>query len=333
MKVAEQYKDSPYKFTQVYEIAERYLNDLGKDVYRSQANKLEKLLAESPFLKFGQGEVYDFQGLSPAEVRAWTLRAVEAKVKQGGNEDDANQRINQEDLYEQLFIFSKDQPNLWPFEVKGNGSLKIFQNGHLESFLQDEMSDGTVKTIFQQKGQIKWDIKKSNENSVRLLQLTRNSYGTMIMEHEVGSGSDGVGKQSGRGIIIRPNGVREEGWMEDFLFEGYGRTIKTNGYVYEGGFRRHNPEGEGELSYASGESYKGTLKDGNMEGYGVHTTAGGEVYKGQFRKNLRHGKGEVTWPSKGSYQGDFYEGAMQGVGKVMMANGNVYEGDLFANKP
>lgn len=65
------------------------------------------------------------------------------------------------------------------------------------------------------------------------------------------------GKFSGRGIFVRKDGSREEGyWYKDRL-EGFGRIIKANGYFYEGEFNNGIAEGQGKYKFSNGETYSG----------------------------------------------------------------------------
>lgn len=126
------------------------------------------------------------------------------------------------------------------------------------------------------------------------------------------------------------------------------------GVVYEGGFDRGMPNGQGRFSYPDGGSLQGTVRQGYCWGRAVQSKASGEVYTGEFEQDLRKGQGSVVFGDKELglffeggffndrfeeegklfkkgdliYSGGFMAGVYHGVGKKYYQNGDTYEGDF-----
>lgn len=75
--------------------------------------------------------------------------------------------------------------------------------------------------------------------------------------------------------------------------------FENNGNVYEGEYKKGNPDGFGVLYYSDGSIYKGNWKDGNWDGIGIHTVPSGKTYPGTYSKNVRIKEHAVNFEAPG----------------------------------
>ena len=92
---------------------------------------------------------------------------------------------------------------------------------------------------------------------------------------------------------IGPDGLPEDDTeVEDAagmrIFEG--RTL-----VYEGGWSRGKPNGQGRMVFRTGE-YVGDIRDGHAHGQGKVRWNDGTTHQGGFRHHRPHGRGMKTYP-------------------------------------
>lgn len=115
---------------------------------------------------------------------------------------------------------------------------------------------------------------------------------------------------------------------EDQNKNGFGRTVYSNGTIYEGNFKDGAADGFGTIRYKDGSVYRGEIRMGELHGRGSLQYAGGTVYEGDFQNDTFQGKGRMVYASGTVYEGDFQNGSPQGYGKYIFTNGARYEGEV-----
>ena len=82
------------------------------------------------------------------------------------------------------------------------------------------------------------------------------------------------------------------GYLNNGIFDRYGKVIYDNGNTYEGGFNNGLQQGMGTYTWASsGNSYYGEWDCGNIHGLGTYTWKNGASYRGMWEYDERHGEG------------------------------------------
>jgi len=82
------------------------------------------------------------------------------------------------------------------------------------------------------------------------------------------------------------------GYLNNGVFDRYGKVIYDNGNTYEGGFNNGLQQGMGTYTWASsGNSYYGEWDCGNIHGLGTFTWSNGDSYRGMWEYDERHGEG------------------------------------------
>ncbi|PRP86455.1 hypothetical protein PROFUN_05374 [Planoprotostelium fungivorum] len=142
----------------------------------------------------------------------------------------------------------------------------------------------------------------------------------------------------------------------DFVVEGIGVRLYSNGSKYQGHFANNKREGYGILYYANGKTeYDGFWKMDKKWGEGTHTNEDASVvykgqwkadeyhgaghlvspmeeYMGEWRHNKRDGRGCTTIPGAdaGKYDGEWKDDLADGKGTMLFNNGDRYDGDWKA---
>lgn len=203
---------------------------------------------------------------------------------------------------------------------------------------------------------------------------------TMVPVRFVGeaSGSTVAWNQASKTVVITSNPDREFGtykesgilyegktlsyvylgYMNNYIFEGFGSYIWSDGEMYIGNFDKDmrngygtntRPDGEkyvgnwendvqngyGTNTWPNGDVYIGNFKNTMIDGYGTFTFATGEKYVGNFQNNMRDGYGINTWPNGAKYEGYFKNNLRHGQGTNIQSNGykqtGLWENDKFIN--
>ena len=89
------------------------------------------------------------------------------------------------------------------------------------------------------------------------------------------------------------------GQHKDWIPEGRGRLVFTNGDIYWGDFHNGFFCGQGILKKKNGESYNGEFKDGEMNGHGVYKYASGDSFEGEFKDGKKLNKPNIYRWAKG----------------------------------
>ncbi len=157
------------------------------------------------------------------------------------------------------------------------------------------------------------------------------------------------GKRHGFGTMVYPNGVKYEGWFENYKRHGYGKLTNADGdVIYQGYFSRGRqkistgangdvweleyPDENGRIQYtfSNGRVYEAVSEFANM---GKVTTTEGNVYEGGYDKDgTLQGYALVNYANGDTFEGGFKDGQYFGQGKLTYAKGPVLEleGDFEA---
>jgi hypothetical protein len=63
--------------------------------------------------------------------------------------------------------------------------------------------------------------------------------------------------------------------------------FENNGNVYEGEYKKGNPDGFGVIYYFDGSVYRGNWREGNWDGVGIHIMPSGTTFSGTYSNNVR----------------------------------------------
>ncbi|XP_020574505.1 phosphatidylinositol 4-phosphate 5-kinase 9 [Phalaenopsis equestris] len=132
--------------------------------------------------------------------------------------------------------------------------------------------------------------------------------------------------------LLLPNGDMYSGTVLGNTPEGSGKYVWSDGYSYEGEWRRGMMHGNGKLSSPSGAFYEGDFSGGYMHGSGLYVGPDKSTYNGRWKLNLKHGLGQQNFPNGDVFNGSWIQGSIEGLGKYIWANKNVYEGYMRGGK-
>ncbi len=132
--------------------------------------------------------------------------------------------------------------------------------------------------------------------------------------------------------FVWSNGSRYRGEIDPRTKNMHGKGVLeyADGGVYEGEFKRDQPDGAGVLKYADGEVRRGTFVAGQLNGMGSILYANQTRYEGEFRAGEPNGHGRMEFSDGQLYEGTFVSGKYQGKGKLRYSTGSQYEGDFLA---
>ena len=121
------------------------------------------------------------------------------------------------------------------------------------------------------------------------------------------------------------------GYMNNYIFEGFGSQIWSDGDIYVGNYENDMANGYGTYSSSDGEKYAGNWKDDMANGYGTNTWPTGEKYVGNWKDDLRDGYGTNTWPTGEKYVGNWENDMRNGYGTYTWPTGEKYVGNWENN--
>lgn len=125
---------------------------------------------------------------------------------------------------------------------------------------------------------------------------------------------------------IFPNGDFYTGQWCDYVPQGQGKYLWTDGCMYVGEWEKGKTNGKGMFSWPSGATYEGEFKTGFMDGTGTYTGSSGDTYKGSWVMNMKHGKGTKSHPNGDFYDGEWKKEVQEGHGRYQWRKGNYYIG-------
>lgn len=142
------------------------------------------------------------------------------------------------------------------------------------------------------------------------------------------------GVYEGQAQDDKPHGVGELRISETEYYKGEwalgiinGKgVLKTNTFIYEGGFQGGAFHGKGSVNFFEKGKYKGEFLNGKFDGYGIFNWLCGKAYKGDWKDGRMEGTGHMTWPDGRSYQGHYLRGKKHGFGIFMYSDGREYKG-------
>ncbi len=147
--------------------------------------------------------------------------------------------------------------------------------------------------------------------------------------------------ESGKGLMVYPDGSRYEGYFLHNKPHGDGTFIYPNNDRYVGQFRNGLRNGTGRLYYASGGSAEGVWREGELagandrkgcvegdcaQGFGTYIFQDGAKYIGTFKDNYPEGRGIVLYGNGEKYEGEMAAGAFNGFGQLSTADGVRFTG-------
>lgn len=130
-----------------------------------------------------------------------------------------------------------------------------------------------------------------------------------------------------------PNGDIYEGQWKKGQPEGIGKMMYCNGDTYEGYWSMGKQSGQGKMVYGNKElsfsSYEGLWKEGLQEGIGKMVYRNGNEYEGNWIKGLESGQGRMVYKSNiyHVYDGLWQKGKPEGIGEMVYRNRDVYKGN------
>jgi hypothetical protein len=111
--------------------------------------------------------------------------------------------------------------------------------------------------------------------------------------------------ENGEGRMDYGQGVRYDGFFQNFVPHGLGRMEHPNG-AYTGNFERGVPHGLGAMTFPDGSKYQGAMENGQKHGNGRVDYPDGSVYEGGFHHNEKSGKGVTTHASGDQISGSWH---------------------------
>jgi len=147
-----------------------------------------------------------------------------------------------------------------------------------------EIKNEIVSNTLKQLQPFNWDTSTTFDETERQLKpLSHFNDGSMYE----GEWHPKTGLKDGRGVRIKGNGERYDGYWKDGMQNGYGRLIYANGDIYEGMWDNDRKHGKGVLK----------LPDTRL-------------YNGDWLNDKKHGNGVLIWPDGNAYDGDWHEDKM-----------------------
>jgi len=95
----------------------------------------------------------------------------------------------------------------------------------------------------------------------------------------------------GKGILVRPDGQRFEGYFEDGRAHGHGVFTAADGNTYDGQWVQDRAHGVGRYNHVDGSTYHGEWYHDEKCGKGTESWADGARYEGEFLHGSKHGHG------------------------------------------
>ncbi|HXI09265.1 MAG TPA: hypothetical protein VNK06_00560, partial [Thermodesulfobacteriota bacterium] len=92
-------------------------------------------------------------------------------------------------------------------------------------------------------------------------------------------------KQSGKGVLVWPDGDRYAGEFKNDMFDGFGTYTFADGRKYEGSWKDDKFNGRGTYSWPDGDRYVGEWKNGTSPS-GQLTRTDGTVISGSWEEIL-----------------------------------------------
>lgn len=121
--------------------------------------------------------------------------------------------------------------------------------------------------------------------------------------------------------------INGDTWEGDFIGDrpvGKGKISFASGNVYEGGWSKMGPDGNGVLTWPNGEIWTATFRDGEPVS-GKIEYPGGEVYEGSLNENGPHGFGKKRFSNR-TDEGEYRDGCRVGQGRMEWDDGDWYQG-------
>lgn len=225
----------------------------------------------------------------------------------------------------------KGEVNEWK-EPHGYGEL-YYKNGRIKykGYFKDGKKNGlgTSYWIFGQKiFRGEWESDKKTKNGYH---YTIHGLRKIITPHGntfIGSIKDN--KWNGYGIFYSTNKKIEGDWIykgdyylcdqgeSSFKFYPKNDTIEgivyiqwNNGDIYNGEWKKNQPNGVGEYKWKKGDFYIGEWKNGIRHGTGLYEFKNKDIYNGNWRNDKMNGSGHYITEDGGSFYGNWVDNIYQ----------------------
>lgn len=119
---------------------------------------------------------------------------------------------------------------------------------------------------------------------------------------------------------------QKTGCVSGSCFDGKGKYVYENGYVYIGDFVEGNRIGLGTLTSPDGDKYDGMWENDVFHGQGTYAWADGSKYTGEWKNGVQDGYGIYFYPNGDKYTGYFINNKFHGKGKYTWTDGSIQEG-------
>jgi hypothetical protein len=116
----------------------------------------------------------------------------------------------------------------------------------------------------------------------------------------------------------------------EFLKDGAGTEVTTNGCSYTGNYVGGQRAGKGVYACPGGYRFEGSYSGGQPNGVGVEVM-GAQKYEGEFSNGKRQGLGRMTYVDGSTYEGEFKNGLRDGTGTAVFKDGSQYVGEWKAD--
>jgi hypothetical protein len=117
----------------------------------------------------------------------------------------------------------------------------------------------------------------------------------------------------------------------EFLKDGAGTEVTTNGCSFTGNYLGGQRNGKGVYACPNGYRFDGSYSNGQPNGYGVEVI-GAQKYEGEFYNGKRQGMGKMTYTDGSTYDGQFKDGLRDGAGTAVFRDGSQYVGEWKADR-
>ncbi len=186
-----------------------------------------------------------------------------------------------------------------------------------------------VNAIYDRLGGFKYDEDTEEDRTKRTLKdLQTLASGNQYY----GFWNSETNLMEGKGVMIRSNGTRQDGYWKHGKMQGKSRVIFASGSIYEGWMDQSKKNGNGKYMHPDGGVYEGEWLMDMKSGRGVQTWPDGRKYVGEYLKDKQNGAGVMEWADGRKYDGQWLQGVEHGKGVFRYSDGKVYDGEWDMGK-
>lgn len=131
---------------------------------------------------------------------------------------------------------------------------------------------------------------------------------------------------NGNGVYLYSDKSRYEGPFANNQPNGKGQIYYASGSVFDGMTIAWVKTGFGKYNYYTKDYYEGNFKNDKFEGTGKFVTSDGSTYEGLYKEGQLNGNGALTFKDGDKYVGNFVSDMPDGTGILYYFDGNRFEG-------